>query len=112
MIQTGRVAQNDAMYAFRFVQLKKKEIESLRKSVAAAKIAYEKYKERYDQGTTTITQYFILLNQYYQFLIQLNNTEFDYIMGFLSLYKTAGILTAKTVQDFNNWLLLGQDVEL
>ncbi|AEE26399.1 TolC family protein FtlC [Francisella hispaniensis] len=112
MIQTGRVAQNDAMYAFRFVQLKKKEIESLRKSVAAAKIAYEKYKERYEQGTTTITQYFILLNQYYQFLIQLNNTEFDYIMGFLSLYKTAGILTAKTVQDFNNWLLLGQDVEL
>ncbi|MDE4948989.1 TolC family protein, partial [Francisella tularensis subsp. holarctica] len=40
MIQTGRVAQNDAMYAFRFVQLKTKEIESLRKSVAAAKIAY------------------------------------------------------------------------
>ncbi|MDE4959667.1 TolC family protein, partial [Francisella tularensis subsp. holarctica] len=77
----------------RFVQLKKKEIESLRKSVAAAKIAYEKYKERYDKGTTTITQYFILLNQYYQFLIQLNITEFDYIMGFLSLYKTAGILT-------------------
>ena len=112
MIQTGRVAQDDAMYAFRFVQLKKKEIESLRQSVAAAKIAYEKYKERYEQGTTTITQYFILLNQYYQFLIQLNNTEFDYIMGFLSLYKTAGILTAKTVQDFNNWLLLGQDVEL
>ncbi|ALB01568.1 transporter [Francisella persica ATCC VR-331] len=112
MIQTGRVAQNDAMYAFRFVQLKKKEIEFLRQSVAAAKIAYEKYKERYEQGTTTITQYFILLNQYYQFLIQLNNTEFDYIMGFLSLYKAAGILTAKTVQDFNNWLLLGQDVEL
>ncbi|WP_432773745.1 TolC family protein [Francisella salimarina] len=112
MIQTGRVAQNDAMYAFRFVQLKKKEIESLRKSVAAAKIAYEKYKERYNQGTTTITQYFILLNNYYQFLIQLNNTEFDYIMGFLSLYKTAGILTSNTVQDFNNWLILNQDVEL
>ncbi|MBK2256014.1 TolC family protein [Francisella philomiragia] len=112
MIQTGRVAQNDAMYAFRFVELKKKEIESLRKSVAAAKIAYEKYKERYDQGTTTITQYFILLNNYYQFLIQLNNTEFDYIMGFLSLYKTAGIFTSSTVQDFNNWLILNQDVEL
>lgn len=112
MIQTGRVAQNDAMNAFRFVQLKKKEIESLRQSVASAKIAYEKYKERYQQGTTTITQYFILLNQYYEFLIQLNNTEFDYIMGFLSLYKTAGILTTKTVQDFNSWLLLNQDVEL
>ena len=112
MIQTGRVAQNDAVYDFRFVQLKKKEIESLRESVAAAKIAYEKYKERYEQGTTTITQYFIILNQYYQFLIQLNNTEFDYVMGFLSLYKTVGILTVKTVQDFNNWLLLGQDVEL
>ncbi|MDE4970173.1 TolC family protein, partial [Francisella tularensis] len=69
MIQTGRVAQNDAMYSFRFVQLKKKEIESLRKSVASAKIAYEKYKERYDQGTTTITQYLILLNLYYHFLI-------------------------------------------
>lgn len=112
MIQTGRVAQNDAMNSFRFAQLKKKEIQSLRKSVAAAKIAYEKYRERYQQGTTTLVQYFILLNQYYTFLIQLNNTEFDYIMGFLSLYKTAGILTTKTVQDFNSWLLLDQDVEL
>lgn len=112
MIQVGRIAQNDAMNSFRFVELKKKEIESLRKSVAAAKIAYEKYRERYQEGTTTITQYFILLNQYYTFLIQLNNVEFDYIMGFLSLYKTAGILTASTVEDFNNWLLLDQDVEL
>ncbi|MDE4988690.1 TolC family protein, partial [Francisella tularensis subsp. holarctica] len=65
-----------------------------RKSVAAAQIAYEKYNERYDQGTTTSTQYFILLIQYYQFLIQLNNTEFDDIMGFFSLYTTAGIFTA------------------
>lgn len=82
MIQTGRVAQNDAMYAYRFVELKKKQITELRKSVAAAKIAYEKYEEKYLQGTTTITQYFILLNQYYQFLINLNNAEFDYILGF------------------------------
>ncbi|MED7787795.1 TolC family protein [Francisella sp. 19X1-34] len=112
MIQTGRVAENDAMYAFRFVQLKRKEVMNLRKGVVAAKIAYEKYKQRYEQGTTTITQYFILLNDYYKRLIQLNNAEFDYVMGFLSLYKTAGILTASTVQDFNNWLILDQNVEL
>ncbi|API86924.1 TolC family protein [Francisella uliginis] len=112
MIQTGRVAQNDAMYAFRFVQLKKKQVMNLRKGVAAAKIAYEKYKQRYEQGTTTITQYFILLNDYYRRLIELNNAEFDYVMGFLSLYKTAGILTASTVQEFNSWLILNQDVEL
>ncbi|WP_150468291.1 TolC family protein [Francisella sp. SYW-9] len=112
MIQTGRVAENDAMYAFRFVQLKRKEVMNLRKGVAAARIAYEKYKQRYEQGTTTITQYFILLNDYYKRLIQLNNAEFDYVMGFLSLYKTAGILTASTVQDFNSWLILDQDVEL
>lgn len=112
MIQTGRVAENDAMYAFRFVQLKKKEVMNLRKGVAAAKIAYEKYRVRYEQGTTTITQYFILLNDYYKRLIELNNAEFDYVMGFLSLYKTAGILTATTVQDFNNWLILDQNVEL
>jgi outer membrane protein TolC len=111
-IQTGRVAQNDAMYSFRFVELKKQQITELRKSVAAAKIAYEKYKQKYDQGTTTITQYFILLNQYYQFLINLNNAEFDYILGFLSLYKTAGILTNKTVNDFNSWILFGQKVDL
>ncbi|AXA33429.1 TolC family protein [Francisella adeliensis] len=112
MIQTGRVAQNDAMYAYRFVELKKKQITELRKSVAAAKIAYEKYEEKYLQGTTTITQYFILLNQYYQFLINLNNAEFDYILGFLSLYKTAGILTTKTVKDVNNWVLFNQKVDL
>lgn len=112
MIQTGRVAQNDAMYAYRFVELKKKQIIELRKSVAAAKIAYEKYEEKYLQGTTTITQYFILLNQYYQFLINLNNAEFEYIMGFLSLYKTAGILTAKTVKDVNNWVLFNQKIDL
>ena len=111
-IQTGRVAQNDAMYSYRFVELQKQRIQELRKSVAAAKIAYEKYKEKYDQGTTTITQYFILLNQYYQFLINLNNAEFDYILGFLSLYKTAGILTTKTVNDFNNWILYGQKVDM
>lgn len=45
MIQTGRVAQNDAMYAYRFVELKKKQITELRKSVAAAKIAYENMKK-------------------------------------------------------------------
>ncbi|AJC49108.1 TolC family protein [Allofrancisella guangzhouensis] len=112
MIQTGRVAQNDAMYAYRFVELRKNKVNSLRESVASAKIAYEKYKERYEQGTTTITQYFILLNQYYQRLIELNNAEFDYILGFLSLYKTAGILTTKTIQDFNEWLLFNQNVEL
>ncbi|WP_420809896.1 TolC family protein [Francisella halioticida] len=112
MIQTGRVAENDAMYAFRFVQLKKKEVMNLRKVVAAAKIAYEKYKQRYEQGTTTITQYFILLNDYYRRLIELNNAEFDYVMGFLSLYKTAGILTASTVQNFNSWLILNQNEEL
>ncbi len=111
-IQTGRVAQNDVMYSYRFVELKKKQINELRKSVAAAKIAYEKYQYKYEQGTTTITQYFILLNQYYQFLIDLNNAEFDYILGFLSLYKTAGILTTKTVNDFNNWILFGQKVDL
>lgn len=112
MIQTGRLAQNDAMYAYRFVELKKQQIKTLRDSVAAAKIAYEKYKEKYEQGTTTITQYFILLNQYYQRLINLNNVEFDYVMGFLSLYKTAGILTTKTVQDFNNWILFNQKVDI
>jgi len=111
-IQTGRVAQNDAMYSYRFVELKKKQITELRKSVAAAKIAYEKYEQMYKQGTTTITQYFILLNQYYQFLINLNNAEFEYIVGFLSLYKTAGILTNKTVNDFNNWILYGQKVDM
>ena len=111
-IQTGRVAQNDAMYSYRFVELKKQQITQLRKAVAAAKIAYEKYKQKYDQGTTTITQYFILLNQYYQFLISLNNAEFDYVLGFLSLYKTAGILTTKTVNDFNSWILFGQKVDM
>ena len=111
-IQTGRVAQNDAMYSYRFVELKKQQITQLRKAVAAAKIAYEKYKQKYDQGTTTITQYFILLNQYYEFLISLNNAEFDYVLGFLSLYKTAGILTTKTVNDFNSWILFGQKVDM
>ncbi|GAB4221832.1 MAG: TolC family protein FtlC [Francisella sp.] len=112
MIQIGRIAQNDAMYAFRFVQLKKKEIESLRKSVESAKFSYQMYKERYRQGITTVTQYFIVLNQYYQLLIKLNNAEFDYIMGFLSLYKTAGILTADVVEKFNDWLILGENVEV
>ena len=111
-IQTGRVAQNDAMYSYRFVELKKNQIIELRKSVAAAKIAYEKYRQKYEKGTTTITQYFIILNKYYQFLINLNDAEFDYILGFLSLYKTAGILTGKTVNDFNSWILFGQKVDI
>ena len=112
VIQTGRVAKNDAMYAYRFVELKKAEVIQLRKSVASAKIAYEKYKEKYNQGTTTITQYFILLNAYYEYLINLNDAEFEYIVGFLSLYKTAGILTTSTVHDFNDWILFGTKLDL
>ena len=100
------------MYSYRFVELKKNQIIELRKSVAAAKIAYEKYRQKYEKGTTTITQYFIILNKYYQFLINLNDAEFDYILGFLSLYKTAGILTGKTVNDFNSWILFGQKVDI
>ncbi len=112
VIQTGRIAKNDAMYAYIFVELKKAQIIQLRKSVASAKIAYEKYQEKYNQGTTTITQYFILLNAYYEYLINLNNAEFEYIIGFISLYKTAGILTTSTVHDFNNWILFGNKIDL
>ena len=112
MIQTSRVAQNDAMYSFRFVEYKKEQITSLRKSVASAKIAYEKFRDKFDNGTTTITQYFIILNQYYQYLIDLNNVETEYVLGFLSLYKTAGILTTDTVRSFNDWILFDQQVEL
>lgn len=112
MIQTGRIARNDSMYAYRWLEYKKDEINALRKSAAAAKIAYEKYRDKYEAGTTTITQYFILMNQYYQYLIDLNNAESDYILGFLSLYKTAGILTTQVVEDFNNWILFNQPVEL
>jgi outer membrane protein TolC len=112
VIQTGRIAKNDAMYAYRFVELKKAEIIQLRKSVASAKIAYEKYQEKYNQGTTTITQYFLLLNAYYAYLINLNDAEFEYIIGFLSLYKTAGILTTSTVHNFNDWVLFGNKIDL
>lgn len=112
MIQTGRVARNDTMQAYRFIEYKKNQIIALRKSVASAKIAYEKYKEKYEQGTTTITQYFILLNEYYQFLVNLNNAEFDYVMGFLSLYKSAGILTTSVIEQVNNWVIYNQNVEL
>ena len=112
MIQDGRVAKNDAMYSYRFVEQTKNQILALRESAKSSKIAYEKYKDKYYQGTTTITQYFIQLNNYYQYLITLNNDEFNYILGFLSLYKTAGILTPQVIDKFNNWLLFGEKIKL
>ena len=111
-LQISRAMTNDTEYTYKYIEYKKNQIESLRIAAKSAKVSYEKYKDMYLSGLTTITQYFIQLNNYYKILISLNNTEADYILGFLTLYKTTGTLTPEIINSLNNWVLLNKKVEL